>query len=105
MFHAVVQEKENFVQNIGIIGAGCSVASLPIAEISHYYNIPMVRGREFREREGGREGGRELGREGGREGGGRGERGREGEREGEREGGRERGREVVYTVIVCGWVD
>ena len=43
LFHKVVHaEGDNFTQNIGIIGAGCSVATLPIAEISHYYNIPMV---------------------------------------------------------------
>jgi gamma-aminobutyric acid type B receptor len=43
LFHEVVHaEGDNFTQNIGIIGAGCSVATLPIAEISHYYNIPMI---------------------------------------------------------------
>ena len=42
MFHKVIHKRENFVQHIGLIGAGCSTASLPVAEISHYYNIPMV---------------------------------------------------------------
>ena len=56
MFNKVVHKKDNLTYHIGLIGAGCSSASLPVAEISHYYNIPMV-GREG-EREGGREGGR-----------------------------------------------
>ena len=43
MFLKVVIEKENDVNNVGLIGAGCSTASLPVAEISHHYNIPMVR--------------------------------------------------------------
>ena len=41
-FSVVEAKEENFVQNIAIIGAGCSVASLPIAEICHYYNMPIV---------------------------------------------------------------
>ena len=42
-FYGVVEaDGDEFIQNIGIIGAGCSVATIPIAEISHYYNIPMV---------------------------------------------------------------
>ena len=45
MFHEAVRKRkgETFVQNIAIIGAGCSVATLPVAEICHYYNLPMVR--------------------------------------------------------------
>ena len=42
-FHGAVEPKEDgFVQNIAVIGAGCSVATLPVAEICHYYNIPIV---------------------------------------------------------------
>ena len=46
MFHAAVRKREGeeSVQNIAIIGAGCSVATLPVAEICHYYNLPMVSG-------------------------------------------------------------
>ena len=32
------------IPKIGIIGAGCSVATEPTAEISHYYNITQVHG-------------------------------------------------------------
>ncbi|CAI8032232.1 Gamma-aminobutyric acid type B receptor subunit 2 [Geodia barretti] len=44
MFHEAVRKRkgETFVQNIAIIGAGCSVATLPVAEICHYYNLPML---------------------------------------------------------------
>ena len=44
MFHEAVRKRggEPFVQNIAIIGAGCSIATLPVAEICHYYNLPMV---------------------------------------------------------------
>ena len=49
MFHEAVRKRrgETFVQNVAIIGAGCSVATLPVAEICHYYNLPMVREREI----------------------------------------------------------
>ena len=78
VFHNAVEEREGFTQYIGVIGCGCSVASLPVAEISHYYNMPMVRKR-------GGEGGRGGGGEG--EGRGRGEKGRGGEGRGGRGGG------------------
>ena len=71
VFHDAVEEREGFTQYIGVIGCGCSVASLPVAEISHYYNMPMVRKR-------GGEGGRGGGEGEGGEGEGRGREGREG---------------------------
>ena len=30
------------VPKIAVIGCGCSVATEPVAEISHYWNIPQV---------------------------------------------------------------
>jgi gamma-aminobutyric acid type B receptor len=46
VFHEAVRGKEEgeegFVQNIAIIGAGCSVATIPVAEVCHYYNLPML---------------------------------------------------------------
>ena len=32
-----------------VIGAGCSVASEPTAEVSHYYNITQVRKNEAKQ--------------------------------------------------------
>ena len=30
------------VPKIAVVGCGCSVATEPVAEISHYWNIPQV---------------------------------------------------------------
>ena len=40
MFFTEVQS--GAVPKIAVVGCGCSVATEPVAEISHYWNIPQV---------------------------------------------------------------
>ena len=34
--------REHPLQYVAVVGCGCSIATEPVAEVSHYYNIPMV---------------------------------------------------------------